>query len=599
MKTYTFSEEKRRFFEAMPIPMAFYQEINGKYTAILISDGLCEMMKTERPELLEKLNHGLLDHVHPDDTARLKRIILDFSKALCRYDVFYRSKYDPGGDYHYIHSIGKRYPTEDGTEIAVFLYSDLTESEQENRLLTGHFKMLRNDRFYTDPVTGLPNLNFLMEFSDDLLDKVRRDGEMPALVYFDVIGLRFYNNQYGISRGDELLCLIAELIGKEFPESFVGRGADDHFILLSDITSDESFTEKIISINERVKSDAYGNSAGVQAAICVLDENMQLTAAMDHAKHALKQIGDDLNITHIFYTHETDEKYWENRYILETIDQALKENWIKIYYQAIMRIKTGKAFALEALARWVDPLRGIIMPGSFIPMLNKYHMLYKLDLYMVEQVCQEIPIRKAAGLPIIPVSVNISAQDFEHTDIIGSLNEILKQHNVDKSSLIIEITEQDIAAATDVFRSQIQDLRDDGFRIWIDDFGSGYSALNIFSKFNADLTKFDIDFLRHLDDNNGANRHILKAMVDVSKKLGIHTLVEGMETEKDLEFLKEIGCDFAQGYYYYRPESLGSIMFKIQKGNPILPCETPEERLRFRLEWEKEHIYSLKRHAGE
>jgi EAL domain-containing protein (putative c-di-GMP-specific phosphodiesterase class I) len=123
--------------------------------------------------------------------------------------------------------------------------------------------------------------------------------------------------------------------------------------------------------------------------------------------------------------------------------------------------------------------------------------------------------------------------------------------------------------------------------IWIDDFGSGYSSLNMFSQYKADLTKFDIDFLRHLDDNNGVNRHILKAMVDVAKILGIRRLAEGVETKEQLDFLREIGCDFAQGYYYYIPESLVAIAFKIQNGNPIIPCETDEERKKFHEEYAK------------
>ena len=206
---------------------------------------------------------------------------------------------------------------------------------------------------------------------------------------------------------------------------------------------------------------------------------------------------------------------------------------------------------------------------------------------MVEQICREIPLREKVGLPIIPVSVNFSAQDFDHADIVGSLNEIFVRYPVGKRNIIIEITEQDIAKATDVFKQQLRDLRSSGFMVWIDDFGSGYSSLNIFSQYKVDLTKFDIDFLRNLDENEGANRHIMKAMVEVTKKLGIRSLAEGVESEEQMEFLKSIGCDFAQGYYYFRPESLGSIAFKIQNGSQILPCETPEEYSQIRKEYEE------------
>lgn len=553
----------------------------------MVSDGLCRMMKSERPKLIDMFNNSMLDHVHPDDVGRISRIINEFSQHLCGYDVYYRSKYQPDGDYHYVHSIGRFLENQEGPEMALFAYSDVSESDSESRMLLESYKMIENDRFYTDPVTGLSNINFLLEFKEDIYQKSLDMNPNPALIYIDVNGLRYYNSQYGFSRGDDLLRLIADILKTEFSGAYISRGADDHFVIICNFISDENFTKKIRTVNEKIKAGAYGNTSGVQSGICLLTRDMSLSDAMEHAKHALKLINNDMNITHLYYTPENDEVYWEQRYILESFEQALEEEWIKVYYQAIMRIRSGKAAAMEALARWVDPLRGIIMPGKFIPVLEKYHLLFKLDLYMVEQICKEIPLRQKVGLPIIPISVNFSAQDFDHTDVVQSLNEIFERYQVEKRNIIIEITEQDIAKATDVFREQIKKLHENGFLVWIDDFGSGYSALNIFSQYQVDLTKFDIEFLRHLDDNNGANRYIMTAMVEVAKKLGVRTLAEGVETEEQLEFLREIGCDFAQGFYYYRPESLGSISYKIKNGNPILECETRAEYKKIKEEYEQ------------
>ena len=583
-----FTEDNKRFFEAMSIPLAYYMKKDGNIMAIMVSDGLCSMMKTERSELLDILNNRLLAHVHPDDIARLGRIISEFSQDLCKYDVIYRAKYGKDNNYHYVHSIGNKQVADDGTELALFIYTDVSESESASRMLIDNYKMYERDHFYTDSVTGLQNLNFLLEFSADILQNISITTGKKALAYIDVIGMRFYNNQYGFSRGDELLKLIADILKSEYPDSYLCRGEEDHFILIKDYYDDEHVSTEIKRINEKIRIGAYGNISGIQAGICVFESDLELPGAMDRAKHALKMIGNDLNKTHLYYTPETDEKYWDQRYILESFNTALENEWIKIYYQAIMRVKTGKAAALEALARWVDPLRGIIMPGDFIPVLDKYHMLYKLDLYMVEHLCQEIPEREKIGLELIPVSVNFSAQDFDHVNVREALDEIFTKYGVSKNKIIIEITEQDIAQGTEKFRQQINDLRTNGYHVWIDDFGSGYSSLNIFSQFNVDLTKFDIEFLRHLDDNDGANRHILKAMVDVSKKIGVHTLAEGVETAEQLQFLREIGCDLIQGFYYYQPQSLGAISFKIHNGNLPIPCETEEERMQLCEEWEKQ-----------
>ncbi len=583
---FTFPPEARKILESMPVPLAYFaRDERNRIRVVLVSDGLCSMMSADRAQLIDLLNGSLFDRVHPDDAGRLARIVKEFAAHLCGYDVIYRGKYRSDGDYHYIHSIGRFHPTEDGSDLAVFFYTDISESQSESNVLLENYQLFQKDQFYTDPVTDLPNGNFLHEFADDRVAKIHGADKTAALLYFDVRGLRSYNNQYGYARGDDLLRLIADVLKDEFPGALIARGADDHFIIVTEYRDTGCLTSRIEQVNAKVKSGAFGNAMGVQAGICLYDASMDTATAMESARHALKTLGTDLNRVHAVYTHETDERYWDQQYILESFDAALGQEWIKIYYQAIMRTGTGKAAALEALARWVDPIRGIISPGEFIPVLEKYHLLYKLDLYMVEQFLKEIPKRIEVGLPIIPVSINFSAQDFDHADIVAALNALFEQYSASKDNIIIEITEQDVAKATDRFRQQLLDLHANGYRLWLDDFGSGYSSLNVLSQYDVDVIKFDLEFLRHLDDHNGANRHIMRAMVDVARKLGVRTLAEGMEAESQLAFLREIGCDFAQGFYYYRPESLASIAFKMQKGKPIVSCETPEERRRLREEW--------------
>ena len=583
---YTFPTEARKVLEAMPVPLAYYQrDGEGRIVATLVTDGLCRMMNADRQKLTSLLNGSMFDRIHPDDVGRITRITGEFSRRLCGYDVIYRSKYNPDDDYHYIHSVGKFQPTPDGSDLAVIVYTDISSAEGESRFLVENYELFQKDHFYTDPVTGLPNSNYLHEFADERVNRLRDGNRQAALFHFDVRGMRSYNTQYGYSKGDDLLRLVADVLKDHFPNAMIARAAEDHFIVITEYTDSRDVAATIESANARIRSGAYGNTLGIQVGICLYDANTDTAKAMERARIAHRDIGHDLNRLFAVYTHETDERYWNQQYILETFEQALQQEWIKIYYQAIMRVKTGRAAALEALARWVDPVRGIISPAEFIPVLEKYHLLYRLDLYMVEQFLKELPLRAEVGLPIIPVSINFSAQDFDHADIVASLNALFQRHGVDKENIIIEITEQDVATATDRFKQQLHDLRNNGYRLWFDDFGSGYSSLNVLSQFDVDVLKIDLEFLRHLDDHNGANRHIMRAIVEMAKKLGIRTLVEGMETQAHLQFLREIGCDFAQGFYYYKPESLASIIFKIRKGNAILACESPQERRQLRQEW--------------
>jgi EAL domain-containing protein (putative c-di-GMP-specific phosphodiesterase class I) len=237
----------------------------------------------------------------------------------------------------------------------------------------------------------------------------------------------------------------------------------------------------------------------------------------------------------------------------------------------------------------VDPIRGILSPGEFIPALEKYHLLHKLDLYMAEQVCKDMPVRTQRGLPLLPVTVNFSAQDFDYIDVPSELDRIYREFcpdlPLDKRYLIVEITEQDMAQATEQFHEQVRRLKKLGFRVWMDDFGSGYSSLNMISKFNVDLIKFDMDLLKNINDSHGVNRTIMRAMVGIAKELGIHTLAEGMETEEQRAFLREIGCEMAQGYLFHRPEPLEATFYRLDKGQIARPTETTEEREQMIRKW--------------
>ena len=582
---YTFPEDMRRYYEALPIPMAFFQDVEGAAVALLVTDGLCRLMKAERGKLTALLNDGLLERVHPDDVGRLSRTVTEFARHRSGYDVVYRGRYGEDPDYTYIHSLARWQIMPDGTELAVFTYTDISESSGENNRLAESYALFQNDRFYTDRITELPNMNFMHEFGDDRVKKLRSLGKTPALLYSDINGLRSYNARYGYAQGDKLLVLVAQTLQEELPDALVTRGADDHYIVIAEFEGPEAMAASIRKINEGIQARAFGNTRGVQVGICVLTPEMWIAEAMEHARHALKQIGTDLNVSHAFYTHELEKNYWEQRYILESFDKALKNNWIKVYYQAIQRLRSGKAAALEALARWIDPGRGLISPAQFIPVLEKYHLLHKLDLYMVEQICREVRLRQQAGLPMIPVTVNFSAQDFDYVDVVRGMNLTLEQYGVGRDGIIVEITEQDLATGTEQFLSQLHELRENGYQLWLDDFGSGYSSLNTLSQYEIDLVKFDLELLRHLDDRGGANRHIMKAMVALCRQLGIQTLAEGMETRDQQVFLKQIGCQLAQGYYYYRPQPVDDVLYRVRNGGAVIPCETPGEREAFKREW--------------
>lgn len=578
---FVFPEEIRKAYEAIPIPIVIDQLIDGKVVPLLVSDGFCRLVELNRDATMKWFTGGQFERIHPDDAGNVAHVSDDFANHRSGYNVFFRARHADG--YHYIHAVGEWMTMPDGAELALLTYTDVSESIKEIAVMTEKYHLFRQDEFYSDPVTGLPNINYLNKFGDERVHALRSAGKQPTLIYFDVNSMQSYNSQYGFKKGDELLCLITSVLQETFPGSLIVRGVEDHLILITAPESRMQLCEKIEHANRRIRKEAYGNTTGIVAGICEMTGDMRCADAMDHTRHAVRRVGSDLNKVWRFWSPDADEQYWNELYIVENHEQALNNNWFRVYYQGIAETETGLGAAFEALARWVDPVRGIISPAEFIPVLQKYHLLYKLDLYIFEQVCREIGVRHENGLPLVPVSVNFARQDFDHVDMVAELNRIVDSYDIGrygigKDYFIIEITEQDMATAPERFYEQLAALRSDGFRVWLDDFGSAYSSLNVFSKMEVDLIKFDMDLVRNLDEKNNVNREILQAITGICRKLGIHTLAEGVETEEQKVFLISIGCELSQGYLYHRPEPLEQMLYKLQNGQRLHEMISDERR---------------------
>lgn len=580
---YQFPSELRTFYESMHIPFVIYQDLEGKIIPLLVSDGFCEQMEVTREKLMKLLDSGQFETIHPDDAGRILQATREFAAHRSRYDVFFRSRHADG--YHNVHAVGYWLNMDDGTELALLTYQNLSAAGEEFKEFEEKYHLFHQDHFYRDPLTGLPNLNYMQEFADERIHALRVDGKTPMVIYSDVNSMQFYNNQYGFTGGNDLLCLIADVLNKLFPDALLSRSTDDHFLLIDAFPGEDEVARLMLETNRQIRAGAAGNTTGIQAGIVIMGEKMNFLQAIDHAKSALKRIGSDLNRSYRIYSQRADDEYWNQRYIIENLDKALNERWIRVFYQGILRLETGKTSAFEALARWNDPFRGTISPGDFIPVLERYHLLYKLDLYMMKQVLLELGDRLSAGLPLLPVSVNFSAQDFDYRNIPEEIESLYHSTGADqlipRSNIIVEITEQDMATGTENFHEQLKQLRSMGYCLWLDDFGSGYSSLNVFSRFDVDLIKLDMALVQHLDDHNGINREIIKAMISIARALGIETLAEGIETEEQKEFLTSVGCDLGQGFLMRRPVPLETILFIVRSDSYVGRWESNAERQQF------------------
>ena len=580
------SESERAAYERLDIPMALCSVVDGNIHAELVSDGQCAYFGLTRAEMLAALRGGMYSYTHPEDGERLVRATEDFLfRRRDALDIVFRNRINENADYHLNLAVSRWQTMADGTEYAMLIYLDLSHAESGVSNILTLYGQSPDDVIYKDVATGLPNLNFTRQFADERISRYRALEQQPMLITYDIKNLQTYNLNYGYVNGDKLVRLVADTLREYHAGATIARGPDDNFFVLDAFTTREEVAYRVNCVNEAVISSAFGVTKGIQAGVALVTEQMRAVNGFDNSRTALSEIADDMNAVVSFYSPERDEQYWFQRYIIDTFDQALENRWIKVFYQAMVRVRSGKMTGLEALARWIDPSRGMIPPGDFIPLLSRYHLLYRLDLYMVEQVCREFAVRAEHGLPLLPVSVNFSAQDFDHADIPEELDAITEKYGVPRRDIVIEVTEQDLAQGTEHFREQLRALREHGYHLWVDDFGSGYSSLSVFSQFEMDRIKFDMEMLRHLDDKNGANRAILRAITGVCRELGVRTLAEGVETQAQLDFLREIDCELAQGYLFFKPKPVEDAIFKIQRQGPTNNYELAPERRRNCEDW--------------
>ena len=241
----------------------------------------------------------------------------------------------------------------------------------------------------------------------------------------------------------------------------------------------------------------------------------------------------------------TDEVYLVNHF-----HEAVENGLIQAYFQPIYRSYTGKIFCAETLARWFGPDGEILPPDTFVPVMEQHNLIFQMDMEILRQACAFYKELSDRGTPLYSFSVNLSKLDFKNEDLFETITAILKKYDVPHDAIKLEITEGHMLEDIDAFQKSFKQFSDAGFSIWLDDFGSGYSSLNMLQNYSFDVIKFDMMFLKDLTVKG---KNVLASLISMAKTLGIHTLVEGVETKEHKEFLEAIGCEAQQGFYYSKP----------------------------------------------
>ena len=271
------------------------------------------------------------------------------------------------------------------------------------------------------------------------------------------------------------------------------------------------------------------------------------------------------------YTHSKKEKRNLARLELEKhieshIEEAIAEKQVKVYLQPNVRGITQRVCGAEALSRWIDPKYGMIYPGDFISVLEKTLKIHLLDLYVFREICKNLGERLERKETVFPISLNFSRLDFNIGDFLDQLELIVEQYHVPKNLLHIEVTESVVMHNEGYMKYVVKKLHELGYQVWMDDFGSGYSSLNLLKEFEFDTFKID---MRFLSDMGKKSLIIIYSILYMAKEIGIHTVAEGVETEEQFRFLKHAGCERMQGYYFGRPEPMENWLSDLIEKNGV------------------------------
>lgn len=407
-----------------------------------------------------------------------------------------------------------------------------------------------------DPLTGLIRMREFLSVAD-ARRKVGRDeqagGEL-AMLFFNLINFRSINLHYGLASGDELLRRMADALVASFPQDVVAHFDGDRFAVL---TTTVRLEERATAAREKIDK-LVPNSIRCSVGGCVWSDH-QLTSERV-AGRARLAADENLNHDNTFfslYTPEAGGRAETADYVLSHLDEAIEKGWIEVYYQPVIRTLSNQICGMEALARWNDPVRGMLMPADFIAPLEEAQLVWKLDLCVIRQVVSLIAEHYSRSMPEIPVSINLSRTDFFCCDIYNEIEKLVQAYDVPRRMLHIEVTESIMTSRETPVLRALERFRRAGYELWMDDFGSGYSTLNLLKDCSFDLLKLDMGFL-HSD--SARSREIIAAVIAMDKRIGNRTLAEGVETEDQVEFLTKCGCEKMQGYYFGKPQPFDEML---------------------------------------
>ena len=435
--------------------------------------------------------------------------------------------------------------------VSISIYNQrLNEGEKDERL----------EQLATiDELSGLFTYPHFINEAAEILSPNNYEREDKLLLFFNVINFKSINDQKGFAQGNNFIREVARVTKEVFDEGIYSRVGDDHFVVLTDC---KTVNEKIAQLREKtLQIDIVPGARLEVGGYIPTGPEDDLRRGVDKARYA-SSLKLREHQQFVLYDKAMHDGYHKMQYIIHNVENAVANGWLKVYYQPVVWSKNRKLCGAEALARWIDPKYGFLSPGEFIPILENNRLIHILDAGVYEIVCRDIREALDNKKPVFPVSINFSRLDFELMDAVQILDDLMKKYNVPKDYIHVEITESALIDDMSSLNDSVARLKKEEYALWLDDFGSGYSSLNVLKDYEFDVLKIDMKFLSEFHEKP-KSKVIIKSVIDMAEKLGIKTLAEGVETDEEVEFLKSVGCERLQGYRFGKPIPREELVAKI------------------------------------
>ncbi len=440
-----------------------------------------------------------------------------------------------------------------------------------------------------DPLTGIPNRQYFQDQLERATARARRDASQVALFFLDLDQFKIINDTLGHEAGDRLLREMAARLGQAIRAGDVlaRLGGDEFAVLLEGINGArdaEAIACSILDIIARpFQIEAREIIVTTSIGITIYpNDNRNMTTMLKNADIAMYQAKETGRNNFKFFTERMHDELVQYHQLEIELKKALENEAFRLAYQPKVNLRSRRLQGMEALLRWDCPGRGMIAPADFIPVAEESGHIVPLGYWVLNEVCCNIKQWQDAGLPIVPVSVNVSAKQFQQADFPKRVRAILQTHQVDPGTIELELTEGLLMEDTAAAQLCLQRLREIGVRLSIDDFGTGHSCLNYLRRFPIDVLKIDRSFVKDIGAGDDSSI-IIEAIISLARSLKLDTVAEGVENQQQLEFLLDHGCHVAQGFLFGQPirrREIVPLLEELQDGSENIVLDPPAPAVR-------------------